>query len=105
MLTLRVKRNKNTVQYLVCKAPCIIICYELITLRGIWSVGNIIPVFFPIMGWIIHLPAYLQETEFIITRYYVQYVQNTIPQNYRIHTQTHYVHEHDAVKVGVVTAE
>jgi len=57
------------IQYLVCKAPCIIIWYELIILSGIWSVGNIIPIFYPIIGWIIHLPAYLQETEFIITQH------------------------------------
>jgi len=51
-------------------------------------VGNIIPVFFPIIGWIIHLPAYLQETGFIITRHYVQYVQNKMPQTELQNTRT-----------------
>ena len=74
--------------------------------------GNIIPVFFPIIGWIIHLLAYLQETEFIINRHYVQCGQNTMPEIELRNTCTStlwllYVHEHQAchaLKTGVVTA-
>jgi hypothetical protein len=75
--------------------------------------GNIIPVFFPIIGWIIHLPAYLQETEFIITGHYIQCGQIIMPQTELRNTRTNtlwllYVHEHQGchtVKVGVVAAE
>ena len=74
--------------------------------------GNIIPVFFPIIGWIIHLPAYLQETEFTITRHLVQYGQNTNAQTELRNTcrktlRTLYVHEHQdcrAMMFGVLTA-
>jgi hypothetical protein len=75
-------------------------------------VGNIIPVFFPIICCIIHHRAYLQETEFIITRHYVQWGQNTMPETELSTTRTNtlwplYVREQitcHTVKVGVVAA-